>query len=215
MSDHQLAHVDLASTPFTWTTLTTIASTDFVPKTLRGNPAACLAAIYTGRELGIGPMEALQKIDVIDGRPSLSSELLVAMVRRAGGSITITEEHPGQSITVHGRHPAGDEMSVTFTIDDARTAGLVDKSNWKKYADDMLWARAVSRLCRRLFPDVISAVKAYTPDDLGSSEWIPDDRPEPAVVVVCEFPDCETEAALGDTLCLVHAEYATAPFDVA
>lgn len=212
MSDHPLAHTDLASTPLTWTTLTAIASTDFVPKALRGNPAACLAAVYTGRELGIGPMEAMQKIDIIDGRPALSSELLVAMVRRAGGSITISDETPGQSLTVHGRHPAGDEMSVTFTIDDAKRAGLTDKSNWKKYADDMLWARAVSRLCRRLFPDVLSAVRAYTPDDLGDSEWVPDRQEIPRSV--CVFPDCETEAVLGDTLCNVHAEYSTQPFDV-
>lgn len=86
-----LATVDLSATPFTWKTLTVIADTEMVPKGLRGNPPAMLAAIYLGRELGLGPMQAMNMIDVIDAKPSLSAELQTARIREAGHSMLCVE----------------------------------------------------------------------------------------------------------------------------
>ena len=50
-----------------------VANTEFVPKSLRGNPGAIAACVLYGDELGIGPMQALAKIAVIEGKPSLSA----------------------------------------------------------------------------------------------------------------------------------------------
>lgn len=151
-----------------------ISKTEFVPGSLRGKPAAILACFMAGRELGLGPMASLQHVAVIDGRPSLSAELQVALARKAGhqieGSATPTEA------TVTGtRGDTGETITVTWTLETALTAGLIDKIEegkpikrssqgrplpWERYPQSMLWARAVTQLCGMLFPDeMIGAVE--------------------------------------------------------
>ena len=167
--DTDTALLDIASAPFTWRTLTAIANTEFVPKAYRGKPESMLAAVLYGRESGLGPMTSLQMVDMIDGKPSMSAELMVSLVRRAGHSLTATELSP-TSCTVKGqRVDSGDAMTFTFTIEDAAHAGLTDKKGgaWTKYPAAMLWARAVAQLIRMLFPDVLISMHNYTADELG------------------------------------------------
>lgn len=172
----------------------TIASTEFVPRTYRGNVPAILACINYGRELGIGPMESLQVIDIIDGKASQSAELMVSQVRAAGHSI-LPKELTDKVCTVVGkRSDTGDEMAFTFTWEMAKRAELTAKSNWRKYPEAMLWARAVSQLCRMLFADVISGV-SYTSEELGS---ISDAGPETLEGVVVEMIDDAGESTVAD-----------------
>jgi hypothetical protein len=153
-----------------------IASTEFVPPGLRGNLPAIMACVATGRELGIGDMAALKSIHVIDGKPTFSAELMVQLVRRHGHSIT--GEVSAESATVHGiRADNGDTMSVTWTLGMAANAGLAGKQNWKKYPEAMLWARAVSQLCRMLFADCFSGA-TYTPEELEGSVGEPQAGPD-------------------------------------
>lgn len=152
-----------------------ICKTEFVPAGVRNRPEAALAALMYGREMGIGPMQALSRIHIIEGHPTLAAELMLGMIRRAGHQIvssTVTRE--GASITAR-RGDTGEEMTVEFTVEEARQiptkidqkwATLADKSNWKSYPGDMCWARAVSRLGRRLFSDALYGA-VYTPEDFG------------------------------------------------
>ena len=64
-----------------------IGGTDFVPKALRNNPAAITAALLYGLEVGLGRMQSLAKIAVIDGRPSLAAEAQRALILAAGHEI--------------------------------------------------------------------------------------------------------------------------------
>ena len=164
----------LENAPFTWKTLTAIAPTEFVPKGLRGRPVAILACILTGRELGLGPMESLRSVDIIDGRPSPSGEWMVSRVFDAG-HVIYAEEQSATTCTVVGirRDDIGVEvarMQFTFTIEMAHRAGLTGKTNWKNYPEAMLYWRAVSQLCRQFFPDVLRGIK-YLADELGSEDW--------------------------------------------
>lgn len=146
-----------------------IANTEFVPKGLRGNLPAILACVATGREIGIGDMAALRSIHIIDGKPTYSAELMVALVRRAGHSITGSSST--ESATVKGRRrDNGDEIEVTWTLEDAKRAGLLNKQNWVKYPQSMLWARAVSQLCRELFPEVAQGNGFYTSEEMGAED---------------------------------------------
>jgi hypothetical protein len=181
-----------------------IANTDFVPKQYRGKLDQIMACIATGRELGIGDMQALRSINVIDGRPSLSAELMVQLARRHGHSITGSTGP--ETATVKGkRADNGDEMTVEWTLEMAKRAGLVRKDNWVRYPEAMLWNRAVSQLCRMLFPDVLAGA-SYTPDELDTrqqteaieqelaalplaSEVVDEPSPEP-------LPDIEPELEL-------------------
>lgn len=142
-----------------------IATTDFIPKGLRGNMPAILACVQTGRALGLPDMAALRSIHIVDGKATFSAELMVSLVRRAGHSITGTSAEG--SATVTGRRgDNGDEMTVTWTLAMAERAGLKGKQNWQRYPEAMLWARAVSQLCRMLFPDVFIGA-TYTPEEIG------------------------------------------------
>jgi hypothetical protein len=165
--------IDLASAPLTWKALVRIADTDFVPRALRGNPSAVLACVFTGREVGLDPMASLRLVDIIDGRPALSAQLTVALIRTAGHRIVLVEETP-DSVTVEGirREDTQDRMTITYRLEDAAQAGLVliddqgrprarsrngKRLPWETYTPDLLWARAVQRLSRRFFPDVTAA----------------------------------------------------------
>lgn len=141
-----------------------IAGTEFVPPGLRGNLPAILACVATGRALGIADMSALRSIHIIDGKATFSAELMVQLVRRAGHSIT-GEVSDGSATVTGTRADNGDTMTSTWTLEMAERAGLVNKTNWKKYPEAMLWARAASQLCRMLFADCFAGA-TYTPEEL-------------------------------------------------
>lgn len=149
--------VDVLAAGMTWRTVTAVAQTDFVPRELRGKPAAVLAVILWGRDLGVEPMEALRAVDWIDGRPSPSAELLVRLYRERGHRLEVVELD-GERCEVEGtRGDTGETMRASFTIEDATRAGLVARSKaWTAYPDDLLFWRASARLIRRLAPDVLS-----------------------------------------------------------
>jgi hypothetical protein len=146
-----------------------ISTTNFVPKGLRGKPAEIAACILTGREVGIGPMESLSKIHVIDGRPAMSAELMRSLVMRDGHEITyptLTDD----KVTAKGKRAGSDTWTeVTWTMKDAQRIGVSGRDTWKKYPRQMLSARATSELCRLLFPDALGGI-SYTPEELGDDE---------------------------------------------
>jgi len=153
-----------------------LASSEIVPEQYRGRPADIVVAAMYGRDMGWSPTMAMTHIHVVKGKPSLSSQSMVALVRGAGHSIT-GEKSSEKAVAVGTRVDTGDTMSETFTMDDARQAGLAGSSTWKSYPAAMLWARAVSALCRSLFPDVLMGL-SYTPEEL---EGLPETSPaEPA-----------------------------------
>lgn len=152
-----------------------IVNTDFVPKALRGKEYAVAACILTGREIGIGPMESLQKIHMIEGKPSLSSELMRSLVLRAGHEIRFTTL-TDTKVVIEGRRSGGESWtSVTWTMEDARRIGVAAKDVWKKYPRAMLSNRATSELCRLIFPDALGGI-SLTPEEI-------EDEATPAPVV--------------------------------
>jgi hypothetical protein len=166
-----------------------LARSSVVPSAYRGRPENVIAAAITGRTFGWDVMAAMRNGHVIEGTYAIRPEAQVGLVRGAGHSIT--GEATSSRATVTGvRADTGDTMTVEWTLDDAKAAGLLGKSNWRQYPSDMLWARAVSQLCRRLFPDVTLGL-SYTPDELGDQGDAFTDRPAradaaPPVVEVVE-----------------------------
>jgi hypothetical protein len=149
-----------------------IYRTEFVKGALRGRPEAVLACILAGHEVGVGPLQALAKIDVIDGKPTMSSELMRGLVLRAGHDIWV-EENTTTRVTVCGRRAGREFVSkVTWTMDDAKRAGLAGKQNWQKYPRAMLLARATSELCRLMFADVLGGI-SYSVEELEDGGDIP------------------------------------------
>ena len=149
-----------------------ISRTAMVPANLRGKPDEVLAVVLYGAELGIGPMQALQQINFISGKPSASAELLRALVLEAGHQFIVTSNR--ETATARCRRKDWDEwQETTFTQADAALAGLGTGDGWRKYPDQMLAARVTSKACRMWFADVISGM-SYTPEEVtafsGQSE---------------------------------------------
>lgn len=167
--DEALQHVPLATLPTarewqaTIAVAQQIAATPFVPESYRGQPEAVVAAILTGREMGIGPMQAIRQIHMIDGRPAFAADLMLAKMR-AGGIVIVDSEITDDRAWIHARRSdTGEEAEVEWTYADAekitrKNKRLVDGDNWRNYRQDMLWARCVGRLARRLGSDLLGGL---------------------------------------------------------
>lgn len=152
-----------------------LAKTQFIPAAYRGKPGDIIAAALIGRELGWAPIVSLQRIIVVDGKPTVDAQGMVGLIRDRGHNLTRIDlqDRDGNyyGTKAVGKHRGtGDEMEFTFTLDDAKQAGLYpgnERSAWRKYPRAMCWARAVSQLGRMLFADVLLGV-SYTPEEMGS-----------------------------------------------
>jgi hypothetical protein len=119
-----------------------------------------------GRELGIPPMQAFASINVIKGKPSLSSDLMSSLVRSHGHSIRIVESTDKRCEVTGKRKDTGDSYTSVFTHEMAVKAQLPSQNqNYGKYPENMLRARAISNLCRVLFADIIMGM--YTPEEVA------------------------------------------------
>ena len=134
-----------------------------------GSEQKIFMVLLAARELGIMPMQALNGgIWNIQGKIEISSRLMNAMIRRAGHSIKIVECNAQICVLEGTRSDNGDSFKSQFTIEDAKNAGLAGRSTWKSYAEDMLYSRAMSRLARRLFSDVIGT--AYVEGEIRDAK---------------------------------------------
>ena len=131
----------------------------YTPKVIAAN---VLAVILYGQELGFGPMSSLNLINLVKGKTTLSAQGMNALVTKRGGRISVVDSTLSEC-TVKGTRD-GETMTVKWTMEDAKRAGLANGHNWKKYPKEMLYARAVSTLCRRQWPDILLGL--YTPDEI-------------------------------------------------
>ena len=150
-----------------WRLAQRIAATPFVPGALRGRPESVLACVLYGNELGLGPMQSLSSIHVIDGRPAAAPELMRALIARAGHRIDVRESTDDRVTLAGRRADTGAEAVVTWSMADAQRAKLAGKGAWATYPRAMLLARATSELARMLFADVIAGL-SYTPEEVAS-----------------------------------------------
>ncbi|MGK2898586.1 MAG: hypothetical protein ACSLE9_07845 [Burkholderiaceae bacterium] len=117
--------------------------------------------------LDIEISEAFDYIDVIDGRPAIRAQMMRALVARSGKGRIMVESADATQATVVGIRPGWGECRVTYTVEDAQAANLMSKDNWKNHPADMCVSRASTRVCRRLFADVLSGMDTVWQDAEG------------------------------------------------
>ena len=140
-----------------------LVKSGLLPQSVK-TPAAAVAIMLTGRELGIPPMQAFRSIYVVNGNPTISTELMAALLLQAG--VTYQIEHlDTETATISFKRPNGMTFTSTFTMKDAAAAGLAGKGTWKQYPKDMLYNRAFSSGARKIAPDVLA--KLYTPEEIA------------------------------------------------
>lgn len=133
-----------------------MSKSNLVPKDFTGNPGNILVAIQWGMELGLQPMQAMQNIAVINGRPSLWGDAVIALVKSSPVCEYVVEETSDEQSTCRVKRKGEPEQSRTFTKADAHKAGLLGKAGpWTQYPKRMLQMRARSWALRDVFPDVL------------------------------------------------------------
>lgn len=125
-----------------------ISDTEFVPKPMRGKPDQVMAALLVGRELGLGPMTALNHINIVDGKAAVDSALKQGKAESAGARFKVVEM-TDERCTIHAwsAGDAGQPTVIVWSMKDAQRAGLTNKDNWKRYPRKMLFRRAMSEAC--------------------------------------------------------------------
>ena len=133
-----------------------LAKSSIVPKDFSGNPGNILVAIQWGMELGLQPMQAMQNIAVINGRPALWGDAVIALVRSSPLCEYVYETDDGSTATCRVKRRGEDEQVSTFSTEDAAAAGLGSKSGpWTQYPKRMRQMRARAFALRDVFPDVL------------------------------------------------------------
>ena len=143
------------------------AASGLLPRQFRGQPANLLYAVEYAESLGLHPMVAITGVHVIEGKPSASSALISALVRRAGHRLRIKGDATAAVAQVIRTDDPDWTFEVRFTIEDARRAGLLGKDVWKKYPAAMLKARALSAVARDACEEALFGIH-YTPEELGA-----------------------------------------------
>jgi hypothetical protein len=136
------------------------ARSGMVPRDYANKPEAIVIAVQMGSELGLAPMQALQNISVVNGRPSVWGDALPGLCRQSALCQDIEEWTTGEGddlaahckVTRRGASP----VTQTFSVSDAKRAGLWGKAGpWQQYSRRMLQMRARGFALRDAFPDVL------------------------------------------------------------
>lgn len=142
-----------------------LCQTDFVPKDFKGKPEAAAAAILAGKALGLDPMNSLQNIFVIHGKPALYARTMAGMVMEHGHELVRTVATPEQ-VTIMARRKNQEQwQEFTWTIERAQTAGYTSNKLYKSDPVAMLTAKAQAEACRTIAPDVLTGVATYSVED--------------------------------------------------
>lgn len=167
-----------------------LAPSTILPTAYRGNAANAFVAAETGAALGLEPLQALASIAVINGRATLSSDLMAAVIRRAGHTLRIVENSPESvTATLIRADDKTFKFEVTWDKDKAVKAGLWgQRGPWSQYPTQMLRARAITEVARQGASEALMGM-IYSPEDFGATitdtgevleAEVIDDAPAPA-----------------------------------
>jgi hypothetical protein len=140
-------------------------------------PEKVVIALELGHELGLPPLIAIMNIAVINNKPTLKADMMVALALRSGkiedirisfiGKEHENDENYGCRVTIK-RKDIKTLFKATFTRRDAKVAGLSFKDNWQKYERRMLKHRAMAFCIRDSLPEIFAGI--YLPDELENIE---------------------------------------------
>ena len=175
----------------------------FLPRNTYQTLAQVLAIMMYGDMLGIPPMAALTNINVIQGKPTIPPQLMLALVYHTGKLDDIEIKDDGQACTVVMKRTAKTAHTTTFSQNDAAKMKLAGKDNWEKQPAVMRQWRAVAAACRIVFPDIIMGF--YTPDEMGAEVAIDATGSMTYNAPIVVDPDAEVKRIVGEWLDRWHA----------
>lgn len=160
-----------------------LARSGLIPKGL-DTAEKVFVALQWGHELNLSPMVAVNNVAVINGKPTLSADIMSAVVKRSpeyGGIEWLKNSDTEAECKITRILGNGKTESIIsrFTIEDAKKAGLAGRDVWQKYPRRMLKHRCLSYGLKDMFPDILAGL--YTPEEMEST--MPE-QPSPTEYVV-------------------------------
>ena len=161
------------------------ARSTLVPRDYLGKPENILLAIQMGSEIGLAPMQSLQNISVINGRPAVWGDAMLGLCRQSPVCKDVVERFEGEGKTLTAiciaKRAGAEPIERRFSMDDAERAGLASKAGtWQQYPKRMLQMRARGFALRDAFPDVLRGlISAEEAEDIPTGKTIDADKPAP------------------------------------
>lgn len=127
------------------------------------NQQEAMAIMLLCQAEGLHPAIAMRDYHVIQNRPTLKADAMLARFQQAGGSVN-WKEYTDEQVTGVFTHPSGGTLEVTWTLAQAKSIGIANKDNWRNYPRAMLRARVLSEGIRSVYPGCVVGV--YTPEEV-------------------------------------------------
>jgi len=136
-----------------------------------GAPEAALLVLMAGREFGLGAMASLRSFHIIEGKPTMSAQAMMARCLEHASCEhfrVVRSECTNELATVSVRRVGWQTPEIyTWSLDDAKRAGLAGRGNWSKYPREMLINRCIAEAARFTWPEVMAGV--YAPEEFGGA----------------------------------------------
>lgn len=142
-----------------------IAKSGLIPETFRKRPENILVAIEWGRELGLTPIASLNEIYVVHGTPSLSAKSMLMLARRAGHRVRVAGDTQEATCEIVRADDPEYPHKVTYTLAEAKQAGLMKNAAWQNNPTTMLRWRAIANCVRLACPEVLGGI-SYLPEEV-------------------------------------------------
>ena len=127
------------------------------------NTQEAMAIMLLCQAENLHPAVAMRDFHVIQGRPALKADAMLARFQQAGGKVE-WKEYTDEKVTGVFSHPQGGTLELSWTLAKAKAIGIANKDNWKNYPRAMLRARVVSEGIRSVYPGCVVGV--YTPEEV-------------------------------------------------
>ena len=159
--------------------------------------AQAVVKVMAGAEIGLPPFASMAGIHIVQGKPVIGSNLIATLVKN-DPRYDYRVKQSDTSACVITWYEGGQVVGESsFTMTEATAAGITNKTTWKAYASDMLFARALTRGARRYAPGIFGGSPIYTPDELGVDtdadghiiDVTPAPAPAPAITITPPMPD--------------------------
>lgn len=135
------------------------SESDLAPKDYKGKAGNVLVAIQMGYEIGLKPLQALQNIAVINGKPTLYGDAMIGLIQDHPLCEYVKEEIKGDTAFCTVKRRGEQEYTYSFSKEDAKQAGLLGKTGpWSQYPKRMLQMRARAFALRDKFSDVLKGI---------------------------------------------------------
>jgi hypothetical protein len=131
------------------------------------NADKAFAVLLKGHELGFAPMASAGSISIIKGKVSLSADATIALCKRSPACLYLRLTASTEEVATYETQRSGDPSPtvLSYTIAQAKTAGLTGSQTWRAHAPAMLRARCGAAIARAVYPDLVAGI--YDPDEMA------------------------------------------------